>query len=214
MTLNDNVTAVVQACAIPQSALTYLTVDVTRLFVDGYAGIEKNKHAKEYQVQKVMDCEACSAGISCGAECIDDDEWSDKVDASVFGKTEESVDILVSIRTRTGVDKLLMVEGKLGSLVNAYTQENYYPTRESLLAKYKWTMARIAGCFPVCRTMLLVVSQDSIAQMRRRLNAYITAGQLPPTALKCPSEFWKMLGVPVASGSVVCGISAKERGGP
>ena len=205
--LNNSVSAVVSACAIPSVAVVPLSTGMRHLFVDAYNGIGENDNAQMYQLREVQDCEVCSAPANCAADCIDDDAWASIVDSAMFGTSKKSIDLLVSIKTKVGLDKLLMVEGKLGCLVNAFTKENYYPTWQSLSAKYHWTMRRINGRVPVCQTMVIVVSQDSIAQMRRRLNAYIRAGQLPPTQLMCPHEFWGMFGVVDAVGSVVCGMS-------
>lgn len=52
--------------------------------------------------------------------------------------------------------------------------------------------------------MIVLVSQDSLGQMRSRLTAYIRAGQLPPTEFMCPHDFWKRLSVSDSAGSVVC----------
>jgi len=204
VTLNDSVAVPVGACAIPNEAVVPLKVGIRRLFVDGYNGIESNGNARLYQLEEVQACENCSEVCNCNADCIDDDEWSRLVDKALFGEEKESVDLLLYIRTARGADKLLFVEGKLGSLVNAYTGQNTYPTWQSLSEKYQWTKKRIGNRVSSCNSLYIIVSQDSIAQMRHRLNAYVLAGRLPTTKLLCPHEFWRFFSLADSFGSVAC----------
>lgn len=204
MTLNNSVAPVVSACRIPATSVIPLTAGMARLFADGFGGISKNGNATAEQLQEVLDCQSCSTVSNCVADCIDNDDWSENADGLVFGKTQESVDLLVHVKTAAGQDKVLFVEGKLGSLINVYTGENTYPTHTKLKAKYCWSRDRINGRYPFCQTMIVLVSQDSLGQMRSRLTAYIRAGQLPPTEFMCPHDFWKRLSVSDSAGSVVC----------
>ena len=210
MTLNNSIDIPMRSCAIPATDKTMcpLTVELRRLFIDGYDGIGNNPNATLAQVQELVDCEHCSEIQSSNAWCINGDEWAKVVDKTLFGRLKRSVDTIVSIKTRNGVDKLLLVEGKLGCVVNVFTGKNIHPQWRVLFVKYHRTKRRIGNRFPSCNYLVVIASQDSLAQMRRRIRSYVSAGQLPPTEVLCTHEFCVKLAIQDSYGAVSCGMSA------
>ena len=197
-----------EACSLARVDVRYaepiedLLKTVIREGIDGIAVGDARAIRHKSELGKCLVCVESSQS----SRAIAGEKWADAVDDASPDGRKRRVDILALV-SDGGVEKVLLVEGKLGCAVNE-AGRSLHPRHAELKEKYEETRGRLMAAgnsLPVVEELYLLVSGLYKAQIQWRMSRWSGEGKIPKVRCLCCHNLLEELGVPDARQSVSCG---------